>query len=95
MITEKLFDTMLSGSIPVYFGPDLAQFDLPADIAIEIKKIDVPLGELLASLTEKDIERRLGIIKDFLESSNFRDNWLAESVFLKAFYAIKRYIDSH
>lgn len=95
MITEKLFDAMLSGSIPVYYGPDLSQFDLPADIAIEIKKSKVPIRELLASLSDEEIERRLGIIKRFLESQSFRENWLAESVFLKAHDAIKGYIESH
>lgn len=95
MITEKLFDVMLSGSIPVYYGPDLSQFDLPADIAIEIKKSRIPIGELLASLTDDEIERRLGIIENLLGSSSFRDNWLAESVFLKAHNVIKNYIDDH
>lgn len=95
MITEKLFDAILSGSIPVYYGPDLSQFGLPTDLAIEIKKIPVPIGEYLASFTDEEIARRLGVIEDFLGSSNFRDTWLAESVFLKAHNAIKSYIESH
>lgn len=95
MITEKLFDAILSGSIPVYYGPDLSQFGLPADLAIEIKKIHVPIGEYLASFTDEEIERRLGIIEEFLGSSHFHDTWLAESVLLKAHNLIKNYIDEH
>ena len=94
-MTEKLFDAMLSGAIPVYYGPDLAQFDLPTDIAVEIKKSKVPIAELLASLSEQEIERRLDIIKSFLESANFQNNWLAESVFLKVHEVIRDYIKSH
>ena len=95
IVTEKLFDTILSGSIPVYYGPDLSQFGLPTDLAIEIKKIHIPVGEYISSLTEAQIERRLEIIENFLESSNFQDNWLAESVFLKVHNAIKDYIDEY
>jgi hypothetical protein len=95
MITEKLFDSILSGSIPVYYGPDLSQFGLPVDIAIEIKKIRAPIGEYLLSLTDEEIRMRLEVIQNFLTSSSFRDVWLAESVFLKAHNEIKSYFDEH
>lgn len=95
MITEKLFDAILSGSIPVYYGPDLSQFGLPADLAIEIKKIYAPIGDYLASFTDEEIGRRLGIIEEFLGSSHFYDTWLAESVFLKVYNLIKIYINKN
>lgn len=95
MITEKLFDAMLSGSIPVYYGPSLSQFNLPADIAIEIKNSKVPIGKQLKALSDEEIERRLEHIKNFLGSQNFRDNWLAESVFLKVHNEIKVYMNEH
>lgn len=95
MITEKLFDSILSGSIPVYYGPALSQFGLPVDIAIEIKKINAPISEYLSSLTDEEVGRRLEIIENFLTGPSFRDVWLAESVFLKAHNEIKRYFDEH
>lgn len=95
MITEKLFDSLLSGTIPVYYGPDLGEFDLPATIALEIKKIGVPIGECLASLTDEDIKSRLDGIKNFLESQNFQENWLAESVYAKVYETIHSYIEQH
>lgn len=95
IITEKLFDVILAGSIPIYYGPDLSQFGLPDGLAIEIKKFGIPIGQVMASITEEDIKARLEVITDFLNSSDFQDNWLAESVFLKAQKVIQSYIAEH
>lgn len=35
-ISEKLFDAVISGCIPLFCGPDLSKFGIPGDIALEL-----------------------------------------------------------
>ena len=93
IITEKLFDAILAGSIPVFYGGTLSRFGLPDGLAIEIKKYKSPIGEVIISMTESEIKQRLRIMKEFLGSKEFEDTWLAESVYRKVLIIIEKYLE--
>lgn len=94
IITEKLFDSILAGSIPVFYGAVLSQFRLPDGLAVEIKNFNHPIGQVIESMTESEVAQRLRIMKEFLESEEFRDTWLAESVYRKVLSIIEDYIET-
>lgn len=95
ILTEKLFDAILAGSIPIFYGADLSQFNFPEGLAIQVKNSKLPVGQAISSMTDEEIDRRLHILREFLESETFQENWLAESVYLKVESMIEDYIAKH
>ena len=80
-ITEKLFDALWAGCIPIYVGPPLNSFKLPSGVAIEISPEQL-LSEfhqiITSNYNEEDI---LKCGKNFINSTEFAQNWGYESVF--------------
>jgi hypothetical protein len=83
-ISEKIFDAMMCGSIPIYFGPNLDDLGIPGkDIAVLYKGPAEKLEDYIMNLTDTDIENYLSSIRKFLQSENFIDVWLEETVYRK------------
>ena len=80
-ISEKLFDALISGTIPLYIGPELKKSGLPSDIAIQISGESSEIVEILNRLSEFDIRRVLANGKAFLKSEQFLNCWTEESVY--------------
>ena len=83
MLLEKIFDPMLSGSIPVYFGPK--EIDVPEDIFIRINQDVNPreLIEYLESFAEKELIEYRKRIYNFLvsnKSNKFRYSYFAHQI---------------
>jgi hypothetical protein len=36
-MSEKLFDALIAGCIPIYVGPDVASYGIPRDLVIEVE----------------------------------------------------------
>jgi hypothetical protein len=49
VMTEKLFDALFAGCIPVYVGPTLEKFDIPANLYI---RADANVGSVSSAVTE-------------------------------------------
>ncbi len=83
MLLEKLFDPMLSGSIPVYFGPK--DINVPENLFIRIDKNTNPkeLINFLSSFKENEINEYRNRIYEFLISSKsdkFRYSYFANQI---------------
>ena len=65
-ISEKIFDSFLAGTIPVYVGPDLNQFGIPHNLYFH------------ADPSIKSIERAVQVAKnhDYSEWKSSLDTWL-------------------
>lgn len=77
-VTEKIFDSFLSGSIPIYYGaPDILDF-IPKNAFIDYREFDNPeaLDRHLQSLTEGDGSKMITAAKDFLASKRFDQHYL-------------------
>lgn len=77
-VTEKIFDSFLSGSIPVYFGaPDILDF-VPDNTFIDYRKLASPeaLDEYLKSISEQEAVKMIAEAKTFLESKDFDKYYL-------------------
>lgn len=80
-ITEKIFDSLLSGCIPVYFGaPDIKDF-VPADLFVDYTKFRnlSELEEYLIEMQQREAFKMLDAGRKFLASSSF-DKYFCENI---------------
>jgi hypothetical protein len=82
-VSEKIFDSMINGCIPVYFGPKLAKVGMPADIAIYYGGSANEILKFLADICEDEIKSKLDSISQFLNSENFKNSWFESNVYQK------------
>ncbi len=73
-ISEKIFDCLAAGSIPIYLGAQDITSLVPESCFIGFRRFSgySELHEFLLSRTEEDLENYRKSIREFLESSSFR-----------------------
>jgi len=81
IVTEKLFDAVLNGTIPLYVGPNLASIGLPPEIAIEISGAMEEVYKALGDESETKVQAKLDVMLKFLSSKEFLSSWSSEVVF--------------
>jgi hypothetical protein len=80
-VSEKLMDSLINGSIPVYFGPDLPHFIVPKNLYLILPQKPRDLLPMLLNLTEADIRNYLDNILAFVSSPNFYSRWEKKTVY--------------
>jgi hypothetical protein len=70
-ISEKLFDALLGGSIPIYFGPRLVDTGVPEDLVIRCNPNGASLVEIVRNTNENEVKRILAGIEGFLSGDEF------------------------
>lgn len=80
-VSEKLFDSLISGCIPVYFGPKLDKVGIPNELVISYYGSPGDLMQTLADLNETEIQFKLHAIAEFLSSHHFKNNWYERNVY--------------
>jgi hypothetical protein len=95
--SEKIFDSLINGSIPIYLGPPLNKVGLPEDLGIQIKSnssnVSRQIQETLL-LSQSVIERYLDSISKFVFSEPFQQNWIETSVWNRVSRQILLYVKS-
>jgi hypothetical protein len=78
-LSEKLFNSLFAGTIPIYFGADLSKYSLPNNIFVDLKWIGIDkLGDVLSKFDlQKELEHRENI-RSFICSSS-TNYWRIES----------------
>ena len=89
--SEKLFDAIINGSIPIYIGPKNTEIFLPGNLYYSCTGSVDEIRKILNSVGEKDINDMLGSMKDFLQSKNFTENWSSEKVYGKIAQTINKF----
>lgn len=80
-VSEKLFDAMVGGSIPIYFGPQLSLFGIDEkDLLIRYNGSFEDLYSMLHNNSIEEVSRRLRMTHSFLVSEYFQDTWLMPNV---------------
>jgi hypothetical protein len=82
-VSEKLFDALINGAIPIYFGPNLEKVGIPVNVAIYSKPESQFIEETLKSLSSDQINLTLKKITKFLNSDTFLKNWREEFVYFE------------
>ena len=80
-VSEKLFDALINGSIPVYFGPELPESLIPKDIHIALPNNPNELIPYLLELGESNIRNYLININSYISSQNFIARWEKKIVY--------------
>lgn len=84
-ITEKIFDVMFAGCVPIYYGaPDISAH-IPADCFIDLRNFDSfsQLKSYLESIGEKEYDGYASAIRKFLSSegySRFTQEYFSEEI---------------
>jgi hypothetical protein len=95
IVTEKFFDSVINGSIPIYVGANLQLANLPSSMAFEINGSANEIFDVIENYSRIEIEQKLESISNFLFSKNFRENWLDSKVYEKIGLEISQYILSN
>jgi len=92
-VSEKLFDSLINGCIPVYLGPKLPKTILPEGIFIDLPRDPQELLPALHRLSNLEITNYLNQISTFLCSSNFISRWDKHCVFAQCALAISTHFE--
>jgi len=91
-ISEKLFDSMINGSIPIYSGPDIPDEIIPREAYIKLPESPTELLNTLQALSDAEVKRVLTQIQDFISSDTFLSVWEKEVVFARMGQEISFYL---
>ena len=93
-VSEKLFDALIAGSIPIYFGPDLSKYGISEDnLVIRHHEGLNQLKFQLESMSVDEISLRLNTIQKFVHSTKFTAEWEASTIFSKIAIKISEYLE--
>jgi hypothetical protein len=79
--SEKLFDALYDGAIPLYIGPEIKKFFPSNNIGINVSGDPNEIRDIVSSITENEILEILLGGRKFLSSSNFKNNWTEKGVY--------------
>lgn len=91
-VTEKLFDCLVNGSLPVYYGPDLSQFDFDEELIYRITDLH-QIERMIGGGDNEEIRRKLSKAREFVTSPDFLDEWSAENVMKIIFEEIVKHFN--
>jgi hypothetical protein len=80
-VSEKLFDSIIHGCIPVYFGPNLNIVGIPGGLAINYNGAYEDLIKYLSYISDYEIQLKLKLITEFLDSDGFKKTWIESNVY--------------
>ena len=95
IVTEKLFDALINGSIPVYFGPQLNDMGIPGyKLSLVCTGSIKCLEEKISNISNDEVACYLEEMKKFLKSQSFLGYWTEENVFNKIIQKIQKFNQS-
>jgi hypothetical protein len=90
--SEKLFDAIISGCIPIYIGPSLDSIKLPPAIAFSTNGESKNIIKILTQASRVDIEKMLLQGQEFLKSNIFKENWTEHFVYTRIAIIMRNHI---
>ena len=81
--SEKLFDAMINGSIPIYIGPKNCEINLPDNLYLSCGGSVSEIQNLITSLSQRQCSDMLNSMKVFLQSHDFLIGWQSEEIYRK------------
>jgi hypothetical protein len=82
-LTEKIFDALVSGCIPIYIGPELTEFGIPNYTYIQIPNNFDSIYLFMKELPKLDASNYLNSIYDFVMSNTIIENFDGDKVYEK------------
>ncbi len=89
-VTEKLFNALAAGVVPIYCGPALSSFNIPPDIAIEVGPDPRLIIQAVREVSEDTLQSTRQAGRTFLSEPSTDFEWLQEAVFERLASSIRR-----
>lgn len=89
-VSEKLFDALLSGCIPIYVGPNLTNFNLPQKLYIQAEPNFEDIERKMVLAQEMDYSEWLDTVGVWLADIGTNRAWSQEFFFSKVLTSINR-----
>jgi len=80
-VSEKIFDAIFAGTVPLYIGPSLQKLGLPSNIAIPIRGDREEILTILQTITNEDVIKILKAGKSFLKGKVYLNEWTENVVY--------------
>ena len=88
-LSEKLFDVMFSGCIPIYVGPNLANYEIPDYLYIQAKPEISDIKEKILNAKSKDYSEWLDKLRIWSKDPKTYNNWSKDLFVSKIFSNIE------
>jgi hypothetical protein len=94
-VSEKLFNAVISGSVPIYIGPPLPTFGIPSAIALTVDSniSGESLDTLISELTQDDIRQIRKAGARWLDSQETQKKWNHDASFEAIVHTIRKHLD--
>ena len=79
--SEKLFDAVINGSIPIYVGPDNEKILLPKNLFYQSNGSIADIRSFIRSFNSKQAKDMLKSMENYMESEGFKNSWISENVY--------------
>ena len=90
-LSEKLFDVMFSGCIPIYVGPNLANYEIPDYLYIQAKPEISDIKEKILNAKSKDYSEWLHKLRIWSMDPKTYNNWSKDLFVSKIFNNIENF----
>lgn len=80
-VSEKLFDAIFAGCVPIYVGPKLSEFDIPSDVAIELGQNKKLIYETLTKISKEEIYQIRENGRRWIMAEPTKTRWSAENAY--------------
>lgn len=88
--SEKLFDAIFDGTIPLYIGPKIEESGLPDGIGINISGDVDEIRHVVNGLSKTEVINILRKGNEFINSSNFENLWSESGVYTSMVKEIRK-----
>lgn len=92
IVTEKIFDAIINGAIPIYVGPKLNTVGLPLNLAISVSGNPQEILKVLDKVESIVAEKHLRALSEFINSPDFLEHWEAGAVYRQMSLEIIQYL---
>lgn len=78
-VSEKLFDALAAGCVPVYVGPPLGEYRIPEHLAVQVPPNAAAILGAVEALLRSDLTGRRALIRTYLDGPEV-ESWLPERI---------------
>jgi len=83
VVTEKLWDVLINGSIPLYRGANLSEFGINDGMVFYLPEGVLDVVTFMKEIKQEDIVRRLSAIQNFFIQSDFEKEFSEFAIYRK------------
>jgi len=83
IVTEKIFDAIINGSIPIYMGPDISLVGLSKSLVYSVEGTAKEILEALKLFDKQTTQKYLLEMSRYIQSEDFLNDWGSAAVYTR------------